>query len=111
MKSLNGSYFRVVGNLIALAGLAVFVSCSNPPPPPPSNTVSVSLGAPSIVGPGSLGGIVTISPASSSGPATVGLQITQGSGTLSTNQVSIPQGQTQGSFNLAVNAVTAATNV
>lgn len=116
MKSLKISAFRVAGNLIALAGLAVLASCGSSgssPQPQPSTTTSVSVGLSptSLVGPGSVNGTVTISPAAPSGGATVGLQVTAGSGTLSATQVSIAQGATQAAFTLTVNPVTTTTNV
>lgn len=116
MKSLKIGAFRVAGNLIALAGLAVLASCGssgngNPQPQPSTTSVSVGLSPTSLVGPGSVNGTVTISPAAPSGGATVGLQVTAGSGTLSATQVSIAQGATQAAFTLTVNPVTTTTNV
>jgi len=115
VKSLNGIVFRVVGNLVALAGLAVLVSCgtssSSSNGTQPSPTVSVSFNPTAITEPGNVAGTVTISPAAGSGGASVGLQVTAGSGTLSASQVMIGQGGTSTGFTLTVNPVTTTTNV
>ena len=114
MKSLNGNMGRLAGNLVALSALAVLISCgskSGGDGQPTSTAVTVGLSPSSITGPGNVTGTVTISPAAPAGGATVSLQITAGSGTLSASQVAIAQGATQAGFTLTVNAVASATNV
>ncbi len=107
----HGSFGRQSGGVVSAGGADLVRQQIGRGRATASTSVAVGLNPTSITGPGNVTGTVTITPAAPSGGATVSLQITAGSGTLSASQVAIAQGANQADFTLTVNAVASATNV